>query len=78
MEVFHIADKGRLLDTLGKFYIYVETQNEKPNQRQTYSREKPDLRGFSLTSLLKKATCLTRLDVPNHHEAVTNKNRTSK
>jgi phage terminase large subunit-like protein len=27
MEVVHIADKGGLLDTLEKFYIYIETQN---------------------------------------------------
>jgi hypothetical protein len=24
VEVVHIADKGRLLDTLEKFYIYIE------------------------------------------------------
>jgi hypothetical protein len=39
MEEVHTAEKGRLLDTLEKFYIYIETQNgNQINDRLTVQR----------------------------------------
>jgi len=67
MNIFHYERKGKMFDTLEKFYNYRETkEKQEPDKRQTHRTEQHDIRNNSETFPSRRAAHTKRVWTPKN------------